>query len=145
MASEWRFEKGDRKFDSCSIESGYIKTDKSQKDMLCRFCKKVDENLDHIVHGCSKLVEEECKRRHDNSVKEDWKLAKNCNFKAGDKWYKHKSETVLENEDHKILLDFSIQTDIVVEAQRPDLVIEDKKRRTCKIVDFAPPGDSRIE
>ena len=39
--------------------------------------------------------------------------------------------------------DFSIQTDH--EALRPDLVVVDKKRRTCKIIDFAVPGDSRIE
>ena len=41
--------------------------------------------------------------------------------------------------------DFSIQTDHVIEAQRTDLVVVDKKKRTCKIIDFAVPGDSRIE
>ena len=52
---------------------------------------------------------------------------------------------ILENEDCKILWDFSIQTDHVIEAQRPDLVVVDKKRRTCIIIDFAVPGDSRID
>ena len=28
---------------------------------------------------------------------------------------------------------------------RPDLVVVDKKERSCKIIDFAVPGDSRIE
>ena len=41
--------------------------------------------------------------------------------------------------------DFSIQTDHVIEARRPDLVVVDKKRRTCKIIDFPVPGDSRTE
>ena len=41
--------------------------------------------------------------------------------------------------------DFSIQTDHVIEARRPDLVIVGKKERSCKIIDFAVPGDSRIE
>ena len=41
--------------------------------------------------------------------------------------------------------DFSIQTDHVVEAWRPDLVVVDKKERSCKIIDFVIPGDSRIE
>ena len=40
--------------------------------------------------------------------------------------------------------DFSIQTD-VIEARRPDLVVVDKKERSCKIIDFAVYGDSRIE
>ena len=41
--------------------------------------------------------------------------------------------------------DFSIQTDHVIEAWRPDLVVVDKKKRNCKVIDFAFPGDSRIE
>ena len=60
------------------------------------------------------------------------------------KWCEHEPESVLENEDYKILWDFSIQAD-VIEAQRPDLVVFDKKERSCKIIDFALPGDSRIQ
>ena len=55
------------------------------------------------------------------------------------------SQKVLENGDFKILWDFSIQTDNVIEVWRPVLVVVDKKRRTCKIIDFAVPADSRIE
>ena len=40
--------------------------DKSQGDSLCRLCRKVDESIDHIVSGCSKLAQKEYKRRHDN-------------------------------------------------------------------------------
>ena len=40
---------------------------------------------------------------------------------------------------------FSIQTDHVIEAWRPDLIVVDKKERVCKIIDFAVPRDSRIE
>ena len=41
--------------------------------------------------------------------------------------------------------DFSIQTDHVIEARRPDLVLVDQKEKICKIIDFAVPGDSRID
>ena len=54
-------------------------------------------------------------------------------------------ESVLESEDYKILWDFSIQTDHFKESRRPDLVVIDKKERSCKIIDFAVPADSRIE
>ena len=47
------------------------------------------------------------------------------NFEAGDKWYEHEPESVLENEDYKILWDFSIQTNHVIEARGPDLVVVD--------------------
>ena len=108
-------------------------------------CRKVDESIDHIVSGCSKLVQKGYKRGHDNLGKiVHWKLARKCNFEAGDKWHEHEPESVLEKEDYKILWDFTIQTD-VIEAHRTDLVVADKKERSCKINDFAVLGDSRIE
>ena len=131
-----------------SIRTNLVKAriDKSQEDSLCRLCKKVDESIDHIVSGYSKLAKKEYKRRHDNLGKiVHWKLPRKCNFEAGDKWYVHEPESVLENEDYKILLDFNIQTDHVIEAQKPNLIVLDKKGRICKIIDFAVSGDSRIE
>ena len=51
-----------------SIRTNLVKAniDKSQIDTLCRLCKKVDESIDPIVSGCSKLAQREYKRRHDN-------------------------------------------------------------------------------
>ena len=119
---------------------------KSQGDSLFRVFRKVDESIDHIASGCSKLVQKEYKRRHNNLGKiVHWKLVRKCNFEAGDKWYEHEPESVLENEDYKMLWDFSIQTDHVIEARTQDLALVDKKERSCKIIDFAVPGDSRIE
>ena len=89
-------------------------------------CRKVDESIYHSVSGCSKLGQKEYKRMHDNLGKiVHWKLARMCNFEAGDKWYEHEPERVLENEDYKILWDLSIQTNHVIEARRPDLVVVD--------------------
>ena len=51
---------------------------------------------------------------------------------------------VLENDSHKLLRDFNIQTDHLIPARRPDLIIINKKKRICKIVDFAVPADHRI-
>ena len=57
----------------------------------------------------------------------------------------HEPESVLENEDYKILWDFSIQTDHGIEARKLDLVVVDKKERSSKVIYFAVYGDSRIE
>ena len=131
-----------------SIRANLVKAriDKSHGDSLCRMCRKVDESIDHILSGCSKLAQKDYNRRHDNLGKiVHWKLPRKCNFEAGDKWYEHEPESVLENENYKILWDFSIQTNHVVEARRPDLIVVDKKKRSCKIIDFAVPGNSTIE
>ena len=58
----------------------------------------------------------------------------------------HNSASVLENETHKLLWDFDIQRDHQISVRRADLlIINNKKRRTCKIVDFAIPVDYRIK
>ena len=102
-----------------SIRTNLVKAkiDKSQGDSLWKMCRKVDESIDHFVSGCSKLAQKECKGRHDNLGKiVHWQHARKCNFEAGNKWYKRERESVLENKDYKILWDFSIQTDHVIES-----------------------------
>ena len=54
-----------------------------------------------------------------------------------------------DNDLHKLLWDFNIQTDHLIPARRPDLIIITKKKkkkekRICKIVDFAIAADHRI-
>ena len=56
----------------------------------------------------------------------------------------HNPAPVLENDTHKLLWDLNIQTDHLIPARRPDLIIINKKKRICKIVDFAVPADHRI-
>ena len=61
-------------------------------------------------------------------------------FDHMNKWYMHNPESILENETHKILWDFEIQSDHLISARRPDLGIVNKKvkkKKTCRIVDFA--------
>ena len=130
-----------------SIITNLVKAriDKNQGDSLCRMCRKVDESIDYNVSGCSKLAQKEYMRRHNPGKIVHSKLARKCNFQAGDKWYEYEPESVLEKEDYKILWDFSIHTDHVIEARRLDLAVVDKKERSCKIIDFSVPGDSRIE
>ena len=57
----------------------------------------------------------------------------------------HNPASVLENDTHKLLLNFDIQTDPLISARRPDLIIINRKRRICKIVDFAVSSDYRIK
>ena len=51
---------------------------------------------------------------------------------------------VLDNNTHKLLWDFDIYTDHLISARRPDLIIINEKKRTCKIVNFVAAADHRI-
>ena len=57
----------------------------------------------------------------------------------------HNPAPVQENNTHKLLWDFYIHTDHLISARRPDLIIINKTKRTCKIVDFAVLADHRIK
>ena len=52
---------------------------------------------------------------------------------------------VLENNTHKLLWGFDVHTDHLITPRRPNLIIINKKKRTCKVVDIAVPADHRIK
>ena len=58
-----------------------------------------------------------------------WKLCNKFKFDHNTKWYIHKPESVLENETHKILWDFKIQTGHLIPARKPDQVIKNKTKQ----------------
>ena len=52
---------------------------------------------------------------------------------------------MLENDKCKILWDFAIQTDKEIEHRRPDIVVTDKEKRECEIIDIVVPGNQNIK
>ena len=102
--------------------------------------------MSHLVSECSKLAQREYKRRHDNVARYvHWQLCLKGGFERAAKWYEQKPEGVVENDNFKILWDFTIQCDRMVEARRPDIVFVDKKEKEVKIIDIAVPGDVRVK
>ena len=57
----------------------------------------------------------------------------------------HNLALYLEKDTRKLLWDFDIQTDHLISARKPDLVIIKKRKKICKIVEFAVPADHRIK
>ena len=56
----------------------------------------------------------------------------------------HQTETVIENETHKILWNFEIKTDHLIPAWISELVaIKKKKKTTCHLVYFAIPTNPK--
>ena len=82
---------------------------------------------------CSKLAQE-YKTRYDWAGKViHWELCKKFKFDRTKKWYMHNPASVLENDTHKLLKDFVIQTDQLISDRRPDLIIINKKRELEKL------------
>ena len=83
-----------------------------------------------VAHKISKLVRKEYKARHDWVGKLIYReMCKKFKFDHANKSYMHNPAPVLENDTHKLLWDFDIQTDPLISARRPDLIIINKKKR----------------
>ena len=89
-----------------------------------------------------KPIQEETRKTWKNV---HWLLCRKFEIECEDKWFSHQPEPVLENDKCKILWGFAIQTDKEIEHQRPDIVVIDKEKRECKIIDIAVPGDQNIK
>ena len=73
-----------------------------------------------------------------------WKLCGLYQLERAEKWYEHQPNGVIESEKVRILCEFNIQCDSLIECRRPDIVVVLKKKMECNIVDIAVPRDSRI-
>ena len=129
-----------------AIRTNHIKAriDKMQQNSKCRLCGDRDETINHIISECSKLAQMEYKARHDWVGRVvHWEMCRKFRFDHKNKWNMHNPAPLLENDTHKLLWDFNIQTDHLIPARRPDLIIihKKKKKKICKIVDFAVPAD----
>ena len=56
----------------------------------------------------------------------------------------HAPQSVQENDGNKILWDFNIKKNKVIEHRRPDTVFINKQRRESQINDFSIPGDQNV-
>ena len=85
------------------------------------------------------------KTRHDKVVKViPWELCKKFKFDHTNERYMHNLESVRENETHKLLWDFKIQTDPLISVKRPNLAIVNKKK-PWRMMDLAVSAYDRVK
>ena len=119
-----------------AIRTNHIKAriDKTQENSKCRQWGDKNETINHIIREFSKLAQKEYKATY-NWVRKviNWELCKKFKYNHANKWYMHNPSTVLENDTHKLLWDFNIQTDHLISARRPDIIIINKKIKSAKL------------
>ena len=114
--------------------------------IIYSLCGDRNETINLIISKCSQLVQKEVRSRHDWVAKViHWELCKKFKLNQTNKWYMHNPEPVLENETHKLPSNSEIQTDHLISARRPDLIIINKKKRLCIIVKFAVPAKHKVK
>ena len=134
-----------------AIRTNWIRHNIDKEDISpsCRLCGERDETVSHIVSECKELAQNDYKKaRHDKvAAILHWQMCQTYGFPTT-KSYEHfvdKEMAVLENEKVKLLWNFSIQTEIKIDHNKPDLVLLDKKEKICYVIDVACPFDTRVE
>ncbi|XP_063952186.1 uncharacterized protein LOC135153479 [Lytechinus pictus] len=127
-----------------AIRTNYrrAKVEKEHTSPSCRMCHDKDETVSHLVSECS-TDRVQRKARQSSSCSSLGSGQEVPFTPCGKMVYEHRAEPVVENDDVKLLWDFNIQTDKVIEARRPDIVLLKKKEKECLIIDIAIPGDCR--
>ena len=118
--------------ENSAIRTNHIKAiiDKTQQNSKCRLWRDRDETINHIISECSKLAQKEYKARHNwVGTMIHWEMCRKFQFDHPNKWYMLNPAPLLENDSHKLLWYFGIQTDHLILARRPDLIIINKKKR----------------
>lgn len=114
-------------------------------DPKCRLCKIHDETIFHIMSGCPELAKKEYLDRHNNVCANlHYNICKFYEFPVEDKWYQHIPNKVTTSEEVTVLWDMQIQTDRHIPANKPDIVIRDKRTSQCYIVDVSVPADGNV-
>ncbi|KAK7930437.1 hypothetical protein WMY93_006832 [Mugilogobius chulae] len=116
----------------------------TRQDPRCRLCKEAPETVQHITAGCKMLAVKAYMERHNQVA---GIVYRNICAEYGLETPRSKWETppkVVENDRAKILWDFQIQTDRMVMANQPDIVVVDKEQRRAVVVDVAIPSDGNI-
>ena len=105
---------------------------------------RFDETTDHLVSGCPELAKTEYIHCHNKAAAHmHWKICKEFGIEVKERWYEHEPKTATKNDSVTILCDMPIHTDRTIAANRPDIVLKNKKDQTCLLIDMTIPLDTK--
>ena len=106
-------------------------------DPKCTLRGRFDETIDHLVSGCPELAKTEYIHRQNKAASRmHWKMCKEFGIEVKERWYEHEPKSVAENDSVTTVWDMSIHTDRAIAANRPDIVLKNKKDKTCLLIDM---------
>ena len=112
-------------------------------DPKCRLCGYFNKTINHLVSGCPELAKTEYIQCHCKATaRMHWKICKEFGTEVKEQWYEHEPMTVTRKDSITILWDMPIHTDRTIPANRPDIVLKNKKGKTCLLIDTTIPLDT---
>jgi len=118
---------------------------KEEIENKCLLCKQHEETIDHLTSGCPILAKNEYLMRHDKvCIHLHYSICKALGIENTDKWYTHMPKPVCEEGDVTVLWNQAVHTNTEVTANRPHIIIKNKKEETYTLRDVAIPADRNV-
>ena len=116
-------------------------------DPKCTLCGHFDKTIDYLVSGCPELdTKTEYIHRHNKAAADmHWKICKEFRIEVKEWWYEHEPKTVTEKDSISILWDIPIHTYKNIAANRLDIMLKNKKGKTCHWPDYTPRHQHRSQ
>jgi hypothetical protein len=118
---------------------------KQPVDDKCTVCYKTEEQMKHIVAGCTKLAPCDYTNRLNKVAGYiHWMICKHMGLQVTYKYYEQIPEVAIHFKSTIVMCDVPVLIGRVIIANWPDIVLHDKKENTCLLTDIAIPDGSYL-
>jgi hypothetical protein len=134
-----------------AASTNYLKNKifKEEIDSKCRLCKQHEETVHRLTSGYPFLAKDEYLMRYDKvGAHLHCSICKALGIETTDRWYTHTRararKAVCKQEDVTVLWYQGLHTDRELTANKTDIIIKNKKEKTCILIDVGMPADRNV-
>ena len=113
---------------------------------ICPHCKERPKSVDHLASQCNRMLGHDYTRRHNEVVKcIHLFLCNKYGIKRSKRLRTHSVQEINANADVEIRVDTTVATSIKQSANRPDIVVHDKKRKEIILIEVGITSQDQLQ
>ncbi len=113
---------------------------------LCPHCKERNKTVDHLATQCNRMLGHDYTRRHNEVVRcIHLSLCNKYGIRRSKRLRTHSVQEINANSNVEIRVDTTVATSTKQSANRPDIVIHDKKRREIIIIEVGITSQDQLQ
>ena len=113
---------------------------------ICPHCKERPKTVDHLATQCNRMLGHDYTRRHNEVFKcIHLFLCNKYGIKKSKRLRTHSVQEISANADVEIRVDTTVATSTKQSANRPDIVIHDKKRREIILIEVGITSQDQLQ
>jgi hypothetical protein len=113
---------------------------------MCPHCKLRPKTVDHLATQCDRMLYHDYLRRHNEVVRcIHLGLCTKYGIKALPRLRNYSVQEIVSNENVEIRVDTRVRTGIKIDANRPDILVHDKKRKEIILIEIGITSQDRLQ